>query len=459
MADKKEAKVKDLTVGNPAKLILLFALPMMAGNMFQQLYTVVDTMIVGQGVGVKALAALGAADWSVWMYYGLAMGLTQGFAIIFAREFGAKDEKGLRLAVGNSAVITLLFALVFECFGQVIAGPLLRLLKTPEEVLPGALLYLRIILGGLPLSLFYNFTASLLRSLGNSRTPLLAMIVSTVLNILLDLLFVMVFRWGIGGAAAATIISQAAAGAVCMRDLRKIPMLKLGKEDLRLDGKRAFQLIRMGLPLSFQNTIISIGGMILQSVINLRGMIFVAGFTATNKMYGLLETCAVSYGYAITTYVAQNLGAGESGRIRKGMKVSFLMAMGTSLLISILMLVFGKYILMLFIERDSADVSAVLAVSRRYLNIMSIWLFVLYILYVFRSGLQGLGDTVMPMVSGIIEFFMRTGAALLLPLLIGDSGIFYAEVLAWGGAAVFLFAMYMVRSRKILRFRTGKERI
>ncbi len=445
MGNGEDRKVKDMTAGNPFRLILLFALPMMAGNLFQQLYTVVDTMIVGQGVGVGALASLGAADWLVWLYYGLAMGLTQGFSILYSQEFGAGDYAGLRRTVGNSVLLTALIAVSFELIGQATVLPVLKLLDTPAEILPGAELYLRVILAGLPVSLFYNLTSSLLRALGNSRVPLYAMVTATLLNIGLDLLFVLVFRWGIGGAAAATILAQAAAGTICFLVVRKIELLKLTKEDLRFEKTRAGKLIRIGIPLSLQNSIIALGGMVLQRVINGFGVVFVAGFVATNKMYGLLETAAISYGYAVTTYVAQNFGAGKTERIRKGMVSAFFMAVLTSLAVSSLMLLFGREVLKLFIEKDATDYDAVLGIAWQYLRIMAYCLSTLYILYVFRSGLQGLGDTLMPMVSGIVEFLMRSGAALVLPRFMGEQGIYYAEILAWSGAAVFLTAAYFLR--------------
>lgn len=457
MGNSKDRKVKDLTAGNPFRLILFFALPMMAGNLFQQLYTVVDTMIVGQGVGVDALASLGAADWIVWLYYGLAMGLTQGFSIIYSQEFGAGNDAGLRKTVGNSVILTALIAISFEALGQLTILPVLKLLDTPAEILPGAELYLRIILAGLPVSLFYNLTSSLLRSLGNSRVPLIAMVTATILNIALDVLFVMGFHWGIAGAAGATIIAQAAAGLICFIVVRKIDILKLGRADYLLDGPLVKKLIAIGIPLSLQNSIISIGGMVLQRVINGFGVVFVAGFVATNKMYGLLETAAISYGYAVTTYVAQNYGAGKTHRIRKGMTSAFLMAMITSVIVSTLMLLFGKEILKLFIEKDAAQYETVLGIAFKYLKIMAYFLFTLYVLYVFRSGLQGLGDTLLPMVSGIIEFFMRSAAALVLPRFMGEEGIYYAEILAWSGAAVFLVIAYVLRTRQMKKQGILKE--
>lgn len=362
----------DMTKGKPMKLLFLFSLPLMFGNVFQQLYTVVDTMIVGQTLGVSALAALGAAESLGWMSLGSIQGLTQGFSIRMAQQFGAKDEDGLHQAVGHS------------------------------------------------------------------KTPLIATAIAAASNIVLDLLFVCVFGWGIAGAAEATLIAQFISVVYCFFTIRKLTLLHPRRKDLRLEVELSGKLMLLGLPMAFQNFIIAIGSMIVQRLINSFGVIFIAGFTATNKLYGVLEIAATSYGFAMVTYTGQNLGANQPKRIREGLKAGVIIALITSTVLGAILILLGKPLLSLFISGTEEEISQTLAIAYHYLSIMSVCLPILYVLYVLRSTLQGLGDTVSPMLSGVAEFAMRTGCVLLLPLWLGAEGIFYAEVLAWTGADLVL---------------------
>lgn len=443
--------VKDMTQGKPASLIISFALPLMFGNVFQQLYTVVDTMVVGKALGVSALAAIGAADWLNWMMLGVIQGLTQGFAILMAQRFGAKEEEKLRQTVGLSAVLSVLCAAVLMLIGQLAVGPVLTLLQTPAAIQPDSALYLRIVFMGVPVVMGYNLLACILRSLGDGRTPLMAMVVASMVNIGLDLLFVLVFGWGIAGAAAATVLAQVFSGLYCYWHVRKIRILAMKKSHFAWNGRRAWKLLKLGFPMAFQNGIISVGGMIVQSVVNGVGVLFIAGFTATNKLYGILEIAATSYGYAMITYAGQNLGAGNMDRIRRGQRAAVGIALITSVLIAAVMLLFGKWILSAFISGTPEEVEQTLQVAYYYLAVMSLFLPVLYVLHVTRACIQGMGNTVLPMASGIAEFFMRTGAALLLPLLVGSEGIFFAEILAWTGADCILIPSYFITIRRCER--------
>jgi len=441
-------RIKDMTKGTPWKLIIGFALPLMVGNICQQLYTMVDTAVVGQFVGVEALAAIGAADWMIWLVLGVFWGYTQGFGILIAQLFGAGDHKKLRRGIMLSIILCGVIALITLVASQLMAMPLLKLLNTPENIIEDALTYLRIIFGGLLFSGLYNLTASILRALGDSKTPLYAMLLSSVINIVLDLLFVVPFGWGIGGAALATIIAQLCAGLFCLRAMLKIKFLHFTREDMDFDRATVRELMRLGTPLFFQNTIISLGGMVVQYVINSFGMIMVAGFTATNKLYGILEMAALSYSAAIATYAGQNLGAGKIDRIKKGMHSGNLMAVTTSIVIALFMMLAGRAILSLFISGEPQVVEQVLEVAYKYLFIMSAALPILYLLHMYRSALQGMGDTLIPMISGFAELAMRITAALVLPRLVGNEGIYYAEILAWFAAAVILCIAYYRKMRQ-----------
>lgn len=438
-----------MTEGKPLKLILAFSLPLMIGNVFQQLYTVVDTMVVGQALGVGALAALGAADWLNWMILGTIQGFTQGFSIKMSHEFGAGDYKRLRKTVANSLLLALVTSVVLLLFSQFFARPILELLQTPDLIIEDSLSYLRIMFAGIPVVMAYNILASILRALGDGKTPLYAMVVAAVINVILDLIFVLGFHWGIMGAAGATVIAQLCSGLFCLFAILRVEVLAFSKEDFRMDSSLCMYLMKLGLPMAFQNAIIAVGGMIVQFVVNGFGVLFIAGFTATNKLYGILEVAATSYGYAMVTYVGQNLGAKKIDRISKGMRSALIVAMVTSAVIAAAMLLFGKAILGCFISRAPEDVTATLGIAYHYLAIMSVFLPILYVLHVTRSALQGMGDTILPMASGIAEFIMRTGSAILLPLLLGEEGIFYAEILAWAGADVILVTSYYFRMKKL----------
>lgn len=444
-------RIKDMTAGPPLPLIVSFSLPLMIGNIFQQLYTVVDTMVVGRALGVDALAALGATDWLYWMMLGMVQGVTQGFGILMSKEFGAKLFDRLRKVTGNAAVLSVLFALVFLVLAQLSVGPVLRLLNTPEAILPGAELYLRIMFLGIPIVMAYNLLAVILRALGDGRTPLNAMIVAALTNIALDLLFVLVFRWGIAGAAVASLVGQAVSGLYCLMKLRKISFMKLKRVHFATEPSMAGRLMALGSPMAAQNAIIAIGGMIIQGVVNGYGVAFIGGFTASNKLYGVLEIAATSYGYAMITYMGQNLGAGKVERIRSGMRCGVTVALLTSAVIASVMLVFGKTIVGSFLSGTTEDVAKALDVGCVYLTFMSVCLPVLYILHVTRSAVQGMENTVLPMVSGVAEFVMRTGGVLLLPAVMGENGIFLAEVLAWMGADLILVPSYFIMLRKISR--------
>lgn len=441
--------VKNMTTGKPGKLILAFSLSLVAGNVFQQLYTVVDTMVVGKYLGVSALAALGASDWLNWLMLGVIQGLTQGFGIRMAQEFGAGRTEELKKSVGSAAVLSMLSAIILVAAGQIFAKPVLMLLQTPPEIIGYSLLYLRIMFAGVPIVMLYNLLACILRSMGDSRTPLHAMIVASVTNIALDYFFVLGFEWGIAGAAAATLIAQAVSGVFCFYHIKRIAFLTLSRTDFHLQRDLFAKLFMLGLPMAFQNGIIAIGGMIVQFVVNGYGVIFIAGFTATNKLYGLLEIAGTSYGYAMVTYVGQNLGAGRYDRIKSGMRAAMGIAMATSAFIAVCMLVFGKYLLGLFISGTPKVVEQTMEIAYFYLAVMSVCLPVLYVLHVTRSALQGMGNTILPMLSGVAEFVMRTLSVILLPMLFGEVGIFFAETAAWLGADVVLVISYFSQMKKV----------
>lgn len=440
----------NMTQGHPAKLMLLFALPLMAGNVFQQLYTVVDTAIVGRGVGMEALAALGTVDWLNWMLIGIAQGFTQGFGVKMAQKFGQQDTEGLKQTIAKSFVLSLVITVILAAASQATLPVFLNLLSVPQELRATATLYTRVLFAGIPAMMFYNFCASVLRAVGDSQTPLRAMILASVTNIVLDCVAVFLLRWGVAGAAAATVIAQCLSGLFCAYKILKNDTLRFEKRHFAEEKGASRQLLGLGVPMAAQNIIISVGGMALQSIVNGFGTTFIAGFTATNKLYGLLEIAAVSYGFAVTTYTGQNYGAAQWKRIRSGTNWAVVMSIVTSALIGAVMLLFGRQITMLFISADSVELElAAGETAYRYLTVMSLCLPVLYLLYVYRSALQGLGNMLIPMLSGGVEFVMRVGLAFYAGAISWPEGLFLAEVSAWAGAALLLAITYYISAVKL----------
>lgn len=444
-------KTRNMTEGKPLELIVTFALPLMLGYVFQQMYAVVDAMVVGRALHVQALAAVGASEWLNWMILGLLYGMTQGFSIQMSQEFGASNFATLRKTAGNAAILTAAIALVLTAFSISLLPLFLKLLQTPEAITPLTIEYASIIYYGLIASALYNYLAGILRAMGDSKTPLQAMIVASLVNIGLDLLFVLKLHMGVSGAAIATIIAQGVSACYCMYHVSRIPFMTMEKSDFRLDSKLCARLLKLGTPISFQNAIIAVGGMIVQAVVNGFGVIFVAGYTATNKMFGLLEMAATSYGFAVSSYTGQNMGAGRIDRIRSGMKAAVLVSLVTSAAIAAAILPAGRWIISQFLSGTPEEVAQAIDVGYEYLLIMGLCLPVLYILHIVRSAVQGMGDTVRPMLSGISEFIMRTAGALILPIFMGGTGLFVAEVAAWFGADFVLLPSFFTTLRKVSR--------
>ena len=287
-------RVKNMTMGSPAKLIISFAVPLIIANLGQQMYMIVDTMIVGRGIGVEALAAVGATDWSYWLALWVIQALTQGFAISISQSFGEGSQVRIKKTVAMSIWLCLGIGIVMTVICLMAGRSLLLILQTPENIFESASAYLLTMYSGILVVMAYNMAAAVLRSFGDGKTPLIAIVIAAAANIVLDLLFVLVFRWGVTGAAVATVLAQLFAFLYCLSVLRKMELMKLVREDWRADRNIINRQCSLGLPLALQHILIAVGGMILQYAINQQGVVFIAGFTATNKIYGLLESSAIS---------------------------------------------------------------------------------------------------------------------------------------------------------------------
>ena len=440
----------DMTVGSPAKHILRFAIPLILTNVGQQLYMIADAAIVGRGVGVKAFAAVGATDWSYWMILWTVGGLTQGFSTFVARAFGEKNHREMNRFIATSVVLCVLIGGSLTVLGLSAARPLLRLLHTPADILPGATAYLMTMVGGTLAVMGYNMAAAILRALGDGRTPLNAMIIAALLNIALDCLFVFVLDWGIVGAAAASVLAQLVSFLYCSASILKIDMVKLDREAWKPDPDKIKSMLLFGLPIALQYVVITLGGMILQSSVNLQGSIFIAGYTATNKLYSFLQCFAMSFGVAACTFIAQNYGAGRFDRVKQGVVDSVKIVTITAVIMTTISLVSRWQILRVFLDVEEAGGTEALAVAVRYLTIMSLFFVIQHILHVFRNVLQALGVAVWFMASGVAEFVARLFLSKVAIHYMGTDALFIAEPASWLGAMLCVFLPYFYYKKKLL---------
>ena len=444
-----------MTEGKPAKLMLTFALPVILTNLGQQLYQIVDAAIVGKGVGIDAIAAVGCTDWTYWMVMWSISVMTQGFATFVSRYFGKNDRDKVNKAIATSVYLTFIISAVFTVVGIICARPILVLLRTPTErnILSQAVTYLLVMFSGIIVVAFYNLGAAILRAFGDSKTPLIAMVTAAVLNIVLDLLFVLAFEWGVFGAALASVLSQCVAFLFCMVKILKIEYVKLNRSAWTWDCRMAKEMAAFGIPLALQYVIINLGGMIVQSTINDRGSSFVAGYTAVNKLYGLLECSAISLGAAFTTFASQNYGAGNFKRVRHGVNVAMVLAVSAALTLTVIVLPMRELLPQLFIDTTDEGAADAIRVASSYLTNMILALPILYLAYVHRNHLQAIGNASWSLVSGIMEAVSRVVMAKLLFDAVGVEIMFYIEPVAWLMAWLLVLFPYYYYQRKRLRIK------
>jgi len=436
------SRVTDMTKGNPAKLMLTFAVPVVLTNLGQQCYQIVDAAIVGRGVGVDALAAVGCTDWTYWLILWSMSVMAAGFATFVSRFFGSRDYVQMNRSIVTMSVLSVVISLVITAAGLWLAKPILQWMHTPEDILQDAVIYLSTMIAGTLIVTAYNLAASILRAFGDSKSPLVAMVIAAGLNIALDLLFVMVFRWGVFGAALASVLSQLVAFVYCLIKVLKVEYVKLDREALMWDWKLAWEILGFGVPLALQYIIINFSGMMLQSTINTQGKDFVAGYTAVNKLYGLLECSAIALGNSFTTFVSQNFGARNFKRVRKGVNTSILLAIGAAVALAAITLPLNRILPQLFMDSSKQDITKALDVSSNYLIRMIESLPVLYLVYVHRSALQGTGDSKWSLVSGILEAITRVLMATVVFTLLDVKALYWSEPVSWLSAWLFVFIPY-----------------
>lgn len=446
---KNQNRIKDMTEGNPVSLIISFMLPLAAGQFLQQFYVIIDAAIVGQALGVDALAGIGATDWLYWLFLWTAAGFGQGFAIPVAIYFGEKDYNNMKKCISKSILLSGIIGILLTAIGISAAKPLLILLDTPATLMNYSHTYLSVLYGGICVVMMYNMLSCILRALGDGKTPFVALLISSCFNIAFDLIFIIGFDWGVAGAGLATVLAQLISVIYSFGRVVRIRIINNDFSSWWPDIKWTQRLLSKGMPMAFQMIFISLGGIIMQYILNQFGVIFVAGFAASNKLIGVLEAIAMSLGYSMTTYMGQNYGADRLDRIRSGMKSAIGISVVVSAIIGIIMLVFGKTILMLFISGDSAYVEAALDVGFRYLCVMSIFLIFLHLVHVYRQSLAGLGNTFIPMMSGFMEGMCRGIMPLILTWLAGRNGLYFVEISAWIGGAMLVLVAYYIQVHKI----------
>lgn len=440
---------KDMTTGNPWKIIIFFSIPVLLGNLFQQFYNMADAVIVGQFLGEDALAAVGSTGSIMFLVLGFAMGIAQGFGVLISHAFGARDESRLKHYVAVSLILGLVVSLLITALTITESRNLLLFMKTPENILDMANDYITIIYGGIAATMAFNISASILRGVGDSKTPLYFLIFASFLNILLDLFYIVVLHSGPEGAAWATIIAQGISALLCFFYMfARIDLLKLQRKDFYFDWKSIRDLLSVGIPMSVNYSVTAVGVMILQGAVNVFGSSVVASYTAASKVENLATQTMPALGTTMATYCGQNLGARKYERIFDGMRKGFLLVLVISLLGTVITAGFGKYIVCLFLKNPS---DTVLEYAVTYLNTVSFFFIPLAMIFLYRSSLQGLDQTFVPVMSGVLELVCRVFVIALFLEPFGYQAVCYTNPAAWAATGILLLFTYLFWKRKARR--------
>lgn len=433
-------KTNDMTVGSPVKLIIQFMIPMFLGNVFQQFYNIVDSIVAGQFIGVDALAAIGSTGSLMFFVTGWLNGLSSGFAIIVAQRFGARKYDEMRHYVAMSFYLMAAFALVMTAAFLALNEPILRLMNSPENVMHDVKSYMGIIYAGLIITAAYDILAAVLRALGDSRSPLYFLIISAGINVVLDIVLICVFGMGVEGCAYATVIAQGISAMCCIIYIvKKYPILHLEKENFAISLDSFRRLIALGIPMGLQFSITAIGTIIVQGAVNIYGTTYMAGFSAAGKIQNIASMVAVSMGATIATYVGQNRGAGKMDRVKQGVNYCWIMLLVWSVIEMLLMYFGGKYFTYLFVSSSQTDV---INVSVTYFHTV-FWAYpFLCTIFLFRNALQGMGYGLVPMLGGVFELVARTAIVVFVAGKTTFAGVCLADPVAWIAALIPLIPYY-----------------
>ena len=446
---ENNSAVKDLTEGEPAKLLFFFTLPLLAGNIFQQLYGFVDTLIVGRFLGVEALAAVGCTGPLMFLFLGFVMGMTGGLTIYTGQRFGAKDFEGIRKSVAACTVISIVSAIAMTIIGVLFCRTLLEFMNTPDVIIEGAYSFIVIIYGGMSGFVLLNLQSNLIRALGDSKMPTVIQAATLTINIILEPIAIILLDGGIPGAALATIVSIVIGNIIFFVYIkRRVPILHTRQGDWNFDRKILWEHVRIGLPMGFQSSIIAIGAVVLQMALNGLGPTAVAAFAAAHRVDGIAVMPMMSFGVAIAAYTAQNFGAQKFDRIADGVKKCILMSCSFSVAVAVFNILFGADIMKMFVGEGQEQI---IEYGRQFLVITGVCYWILALLFIFRFTLQGLGQSFMPTVAGIIELVMRVFAALVLVDMFGYVGACLSSPLAWLGACIPLTISFFITRRELRR--------
>ncbi|SDK46185.1 MATE family efflux transporter [Alkalibacterium thalassium] len=438
---------KDMTKGNPLKLILLFTFPLIIGNLLQQLYQMADTYIVSQTIGVNAFAAVGSTNSINILVLGLAIGLTSGLAVLTAQRFGKKDEKAIRENLAASVIIAGTVSVLLTILSLVFRRNILEFMNTPQELFGYANDYLTMMFAGLSGVVLFNLVSNLLRAIGNTKAPLVFLAISSVLNVILDLVFILVFDMGVAGAGLATVISQFVSGVIGLVYIQKnVPMFRIHKEDWTAGFRQIKEHATIAFPMGFQTSLIAIGMIAVTMTLNTLGPEAVAATTAAQKIDALATKPLMAVGVTMATYTAQNYGAGNLDRVWEGVQKIMKVTLGYSVVVGALLVIFGRQIAMLFVGPENIEI---LNMSRLYFLTNSTFYVFLAILIVHRYTLQGLGKSTAPTLAGLFELFARVGAALILSQSLGFVGVGLSNPLAWVAALFPLLGSYYAFKRQL----------
>ena len=434
--------IQNLTKGSPAKLIVLFCLPLLIGNFFQQLYNITDILIVGRLLGVNALAAVGATAPIFFVFLLISFGFSNGLTVITAQKFGAGDMDGVRSSITHAvracAVLCVLMTIILVFFLR----PILRLMNVPLEIENDAYIFMSILSFSLAIIVFYNLISGVIRALGDSKTPLYFLVFSTLLNIVFNFVLIYFLGFGVAGSALGTLLATAIALVLCVIYVyKKFEIIRLKKIDWRYDKNMLKEGLKIAVPMSVQFSVLSISMMVIQSTCNSFGPDIIAAFTAALRIEQLATQPLLALGMAMATYSAQNCGAKKLARIRQGVRftviVSFLISLSASLLVRFV----GRDMISVFLNQEN---NLVIETGRSYLSISTLFYFFLGLIFIFRNVLQGMGKAILPLIASFAELFLRSFAAIYLAAVMGYRGIFYASPIAWVGAAGIVVAGYIL---------------
>lgn len=437
---------KDMTVGSPGKIILNFTIPIFIGNMFQQLYNMVDTIIVGKFVGNEALAAVGSCGTLTFLILGFLLGLTAGFTVITSQHFGAGNMKAMRQSVASAAVLSAIISVLITLISLLSMKSVLHLMNTPADIYEEAYGYIVVICGGIVAQVLYNLLSSILRALGNSKVPLFFLILAAMMNIVLDLVFIIIFHMGAAGAAYATVISQGISGVLCLiYIIKKVPQLHLRREDWKINWNMAGWQMKIGLPMALQYSITAVGTIMVQAALNMLGSLAVAGFAAASKIDQLVTQAYVAMGTTMATYCAQNTGARKYDRVRQGFRSATIIASIYAVITGLLAMFGGKYLTVLFV---SDHLSQIMKLVDIYMKCISAAFIPLAIVNIYRNGIQGMGYGILPMMAGFAELIGRGVVALIAASRKSYVGACLANPAAWVFAGTLLLIMYFSIMKK-----------